>query len=97
MNKTRLRRFISKYDFPAHLFVLFDTVVGHASTFFWTFRTKALLLMLGCHYGRNFRVDGHVIIRMARRDSDRRERGDQFTHRLKSGRTNESHDLALPG
>jgi acetyltransferase-like isoleucine patch superfamily enzyme len=66
MNITRLRQFIGKYDFPAHLFVLFDIVVGHLSTFLWTIQTKLLLRILGCRYGRNFRVDGRVIIRVAR-------------------------------
>jgi len=67
MSKTRLRQFIGKYDFPAHLFVLSDIAIGHLSTFFWTLQTKLLLLWLGCPYGRNLRVDGHVIIRVARR------------------------------
>jgi acetyltransferase-like isoleucine patch superfamily enzyme len=71
MNRTRLRQFIGKYDFPAHLFVLFDIVVGHLSTFFWTLQTKLLLRVLGCPYGRNLRVDGHVIIRVARRGAIR--------------------------
>jgi acetyltransferase-like isoleucine patch superfamily enzyme len=71
MNKTRLRQFIGKYDFPAHLFVLFDIALGYLSTFFWTLRTKLLLLLLGCPYGRNFRVDGRVIIRVARRGAIR--------------------------
>jgi acetyltransferase-like isoleucine patch superfamily enzyme len=66
MNTTRLRQFIGKYDFPAHLFVLFDIVVGHLSTFVWTIQTKLLLRILGCRYGRNLRVDGRVIIRVAR-------------------------------
>ena len=47
--------------------MLFDIVVGYLSVFFWTLRTKVLLLLLGCHYERNFRVDGRVIIRVARR------------------------------
>jgi acetyltransferase-like isoleucine patch superfamily enzyme len=71
MNKTRVRQFIAKYDFPAHLFVLFDIFVGHLSTFFWTLLTKLHLLLLGCPYGRNFRVDGRVIIRVARRGAIR--------------------------
>ncbi len=71
MKKTRLQQFIDKYDFPAHLFVVFDIIVGYASTFFWTLRTKMLLRMLGCPYGRGFRVDGHVIIRVARRGAIR--------------------------
>jgi acetyltransferase-like isoleucine patch superfamily enzyme len=71
MNKTRLRQFSGKYDFPAHLFVLFDIIVGYVSTFFWTLRTKLLLLLLGCPYGRNLRVDGHVIVRVARRGAIR--------------------------
>ncbi|MGD0060336.1 MAG: acyltransferase [Verrucomicrobiia bacterium] len=71
MNKTRLRQFIGKYDFPAHLIVLFDIVVGYLSTCFWTLRTKLLLLVLGCPYGRNLRVDGHVIIRVTRRGAIR--------------------------
>jgi acetyltransferase-like isoleucine patch superfamily enzyme len=71
MNKTRLWQFIGKYDFPAHLFVLFDIAVGHLSTFFWTLQTKLLLLLLGCPCGRNLRVDGRVIIRVARRGAIR--------------------------
>jgi acetyltransferase-like isoleucine patch superfamily enzyme len=71
MNIPRLRQFIGKYDFPAHLFVLFDIVLGYLSTFFWTIRTKLLLRTLGCPYGRNFRVDGRVIIRAARRGAIR--------------------------
>ena len=71
MKKTRLLRFIDKYDFPAHLFVVIDIIVAHASTFFWTLRTKMLLRILGCPYGRSFRVDGHVIIRVARRGAIR--------------------------
>ena len=71
MNKTRLRQFIGKYDFPAHLFVLFDIVVGHLSTVFWTLQAKLLLRLLGCPYGRNLRVDGRVIIRVARRGAIR--------------------------
>jgi acetyltransferase-like isoleucine patch superfamily enzyme len=67
MTKTRLRQFIRKYDFPAHLFALFDIAVGYLSTFFWTLQTKLLLLLLGCPYGRNLRVDGHVVVRVARR------------------------------
>jgi acetyltransferase-like isoleucine patch superfamily enzyme len=71
MNKTRLRQFIGKYDFPAHLFVLFDIAAGRLSTFVWTLHTKLLLLLLGCPYGRNLRVDGRVIIRVARRGAIR--------------------------
>jgi acetyltransferase-like isoleucine patch superfamily enzyme len=71
MDKTRLRQFVGKYDFPAHLFVLFDIAVGHLSTFFWTLQTKLLLLLLGCPYGRHLRVDGHVIIRVGRRGAIR--------------------------
>jgi acetyltransferase-like isoleucine patch superfamily enzyme len=71
MSKTRWRQFIGKYDFPAHLFVLFDIAVGHLSTFFWTLQTKLLLRFLGCSYGRNLRVDGRVIIRVARRSAIR--------------------------
>ena len=47
MKRTRLQQFIDKYDFPAHLFVAFDIIVGYASTFFWTLRTKMLLRILG--------------------------------------------------
>ena len=71
MKKTRLQQFIDKYDFPAHLFVMFDFIVGHASAFFWTLRTKMQLRILGCPYGRGLRVDGHVIIRVARRGAIR--------------------------
>ncbi len=71
MNKTRLREFIGKYDFPAHLFVLFDIAVGLLSTFFWTLQTRLVLLLLGCPCGRNLRVDGRVIIRVARRGAIR--------------------------
>lgn len=71
MDKTRLRQFIAKYEFPAHLFVLLDIVVGRISTLFWTLRTKLLLHLLGCPYGRNLRVDGRVIIRVARRGAIR--------------------------
>jgi acetyltransferase-like isoleucine patch superfamily enzyme len=71
MNKTYLRQFIGKYDFPAHLFVLFDIAVAYLSTFFWTLQTKLLLLLFGCPYGRNLRVDGRVIIRVARRGAFR--------------------------
>jgi acetyltransferase-like isoleucine patch superfamily enzyme len=71
MNKTRLRQFIGKYDFPAHLFVLFDIAVGRLSTFFWTLQAKLLLLLLGCPYGRHLRVDGHLIVRVARRGAIR--------------------------
>lgn len=67
MKRTRLQQFIDKYDFPAHLFVAFDIIVGYASTFFWTLRTKMLLRILSCPYGRGLRVDGHAIIRVARR------------------------------
>jgi acetyltransferase-like isoleucine patch superfamily enzyme len=66
MNKPRWRRFIGKYDFPAHLVALYDIVAGYVSTFFWTLRAKLLLLFFRCSYGRNLRVDGHVIIRAAR-------------------------------
>jgi len=71
MSKPRLQQFIGRYDFPAHLFVLFDIAVGHFSILFWTLRTKLLLLLFGCHYGRNLRVDGRVIIRVARRGAIR--------------------------
>ncbi|HVM62078.1 MAG TPA: DapH/DapD/GlmU-related protein [Verrucomicrobiae bacterium] len=71
MNITRVRQFIVKYDFPAHLFVLFDIATAHLSTLFWTLRTKLLLRLLGCSYGRNLRVDGHTIIRVARRGAIR--------------------------
>lgn len=71
MNITRLRQFIAKYDFPAHLFVLADIAVGRISTFFWTLHTRLLLLVLGCPCGRNLRVDGHVIIRVGRRGAIR--------------------------
>jgi acetyltransferase-like isoleucine patch superfamily enzyme len=71
MNKTRLRQFIGKYDFPAHLFVLFDVVVGRISTFFWTVQTKLVLRLLGCPYGRDLRVDGRIIIRVAKRGAIR--------------------------
>ncbi|HTS16517.1 MAG TPA: acyltransferase [Verrucomicrobiae bacterium] len=67
MNLTRLRQFLGKYDFPAHLFVLFDITIGHISTLFWTLETKLLLRLLGCPFGRRFRVDGRTIIRAARR------------------------------
>ncbi|MGO9243484.1 MAG: acyltransferase [Verrucomicrobiia bacterium] len=91
MNKTRLRQFIAKYDFPAHLFVLFDIVVGHLSTFFWTLQTKLLLLLLGCPYGRNLRVDGRVIVRVARRGAIRLGQNVTINSRTGSnlvGRTN---------
>ena len=71
MKKTRLQQFINKYDFPAHLFVAFDILLGYASTLFWTLRTKTLLRMLGCPYGRGFHVDGHVMVRVARRGAIR--------------------------
>jgi acetyltransferase-like isoleucine patch superfamily enzyme len=71
MNKTRLRQFVAKYDFPAHLFVLFDILLGYLSTFFWTLHAKLVLLLLGCPHGRHLRVDGHVIIRVARRGAIR--------------------------
>jgi acetyltransferase-like isoleucine patch superfamily enzyme len=71
MSNGRLRRFVRKYDFPAHLFGLFDFVLRHISTLFWTIWTKAILRALGCPYGRHFRVDGHVIIRVARRGAIR--------------------------
>jgi len=71
MKRTRLRQFIGKYDFPAHLFVVFDILTGCASRAFWTLQTKILLRILGCPYGRGLRVDGHVIIRVARRGAIR--------------------------
>jgi acetyltransferase-like isoleucine patch superfamily enzyme len=71
MKKTRLQQFIDKYDLPAHLFVVFGVIVGYASAFFWTLRAKTLLRMLGCPYGRGFRVDGHIIVRVARRGAIR--------------------------
>lgn len=71
MNITRLRQFIGKHDFPAHLFALFDIAMGYISTFLWTFQAKLLLLLLGCPYGRHLRVDGHVIIRAPRRGAIR--------------------------
>jgi acetyltransferase-like isoleucine patch superfamily enzyme len=71
MNKTRLQQFIDKYDFPAHLFVLCNIIVGYASGFCWTLWTKLLLRMLGCPYGRGFLVDGHAIMRVARRGAIR--------------------------
>jgi acetyltransferase-like isoleucine patch superfamily enzyme len=71
MTNGKLRRFIRKYDFPAHLFVLFDVVLGFVSTLLWTVWTKSVLRVLGCPYGRRFRVDGHVIVRAARRGAIR--------------------------
>ena len=91
MNRTRLRQFFAKYDFPAHLFVVFDIVVGRVSTFFWTLQTKLLLRFLGCSYGRNLRVDGRVIIRVARRGAIRLGQNVAINSRTGSnlvGRTN---------
>lgn len=91
MNKTRLRQFIAKYDFPAHFFVLFDIAIGYLSTSFWTIRSKLLLLALGCPYGRNLRVDGRVIIRGARRGAIRLGENVMINSRTGSnlvGRTN---------
>ena len=71
LNVQRLRQFIGKYDFPAHLFALFDIVMGYVSTFLWTIQARLLLRTLGCPYGRHLRVDGHVIIRAPRRGAIR--------------------------
>jgi len=91
MSKTHLRRFIDKYDFPMHLFVIFEILVGRASVFFWTLRTKMLLWLLGCPYGHGFRVDGRVIIRTARRGAIRIGKNVVINSRMGSnlvGRTN---------
>jgi len=71
MNRTRLRQFIGKHDPPAHLFALFDIVMGYVSTLLWTIQAKLVLRTLGCPYGRNLRVDGHVVLRAPRRGAIR--------------------------
>ncbi|NQU10445.1 acyltransferase [bacterium] len=62
-----LTGFWRKYDFPAHLLVLFDVLLARISTFFWTVKLKGLLRAMRCPYGRGLRVDGNPLVRIARR------------------------------
>lgn len=65
MNKAT--RFLTKYRFPVHVFVLADHLIAYLSTMISTLRLKLLLSLLGCKYGRHLRADGKVIVRVQRK------------------------------
>ncbi len=65
------KRFLSKHDFPAHFWVLSDMILGRLSVAVWTLHAKAVLLAMGCPYGKDLKFDGHTLIRMTRRGSIR--------------------------
>jgi acetyltransferase-like isoleucine patch superfamily enzyme len=65
--KKQLQPSHSKYDFPLHIFPLWDRFCKIVSTFISTLRLKLLLKLGGCSYGDHLRADGFVIIRYAKR------------------------------
>ena len=62
----RIVGFFRKYDFPGQLFVAADVLVGQFSVCLWTLKTKLILRLMRCPYGRGLRVDGNPRIRVAR-------------------------------
>lgn len=65
----QLRQAWAKYDFPLHLFVVWDRFVGALSTTYSTLRLKLLLRCCGCAFGAGLTADGGVVIRLTRRGS----------------------------
>lgn len=63
----KLIQFWRKYDFPIHLFVGWMIVCVKISTTFHTAITKLKFRMLGCHCGKNFKIDGKLWIRAQRK------------------------------
>jgi acetyltransferase-like isoleucine patch superfamily enzyme len=59
----------AKYDFPLHLFVVWDRLVGALSTAYSTLRLKLQLRCCGCAFGAGLAADGPVVIRLMRRGS----------------------------
>ncbi|TAN38942.1 MAG: acyltransferase [Verrucomicrobia bacterium] len=59
----------SKYEFPAHLFVLWDMMMRYVAVTWWTLWTRMKLFALRCPVGRGLQVDGPLVIQMAQRGS----------------------------
>ena len=92
----RLFRFIKKYDFPAHLVVLWDwLLVSRVSTFFCSARVRAQLAFFGCRAGKGLRADGLPIIRMTRRGAVCFGENCQLNSRLKSNLVGKANPTIL--
>jgi acetyltransferase-like isoleucine patch superfamily enzyme len=55
---------LTKYPTAATLLILRDIVARRISIAISTVRTKIILSALGCHFGKNLRVDGKLIMRL---------------------------------
>lgn len=91
-----LRRFISQYDFPLHLFILWDHhIARRVSCLLSSSVLRFILRMSGCQFGRNLIADGLPIIRMHRRG--RLAFGDncKLNSRLRSNLVGKSHPVIL--
>jgi acetyltransferase-like isoleucine patch superfamily enzyme len=64
---SKIRGFIYKYDFPAHLFVLRDVGGGSLSSAWHSSIAKIYFALLGCRVGPGFQAYGPLIVRVARR------------------------------
>jgi acetyltransferase-like isoleucine patch superfamily enzyme len=58
---------LKKYPFLVTLLIVRDILAARAWTSICTAKTKFILTALGCHYGRNLKVDGKFVIRIHRR------------------------------
>ena len=63
----RLGRFVRKYDFPLHFFVIFNQhFIRRVSVWMSTFLFKFRLEIFRCKYGKNLIIDGIPVIELAR-------------------------------
>ncbi len=68
---SKIPRFIRKYDFPAHLFVLRDVGGGMLCSAWHSSIARIYFALMGCKVGPGFHAYGRLIVRVARRGAVR--------------------------
>lgn len=67
----KLIQFLKKYEFPMHIFAVQTVLNNRLSISVSTWKAKLMLKLMGCLYGKNFRIDGRVLIWASRKGTIR--------------------------